>query len=132
MIKTVVATLGRYPVVLMDTITKTAPEDTGAIVVSGSHGGTSSGEFAIAVPLAAVVFSDAGIGKDRAGVLALDMLEARGVPALAVSHTSARIGDAADLWENGVVSVVNPAAATAGMAAGQTVRAALTAFAEGT
>lgn len=131
MIKTVVATLGRYPVVLMDTITKTAPEDTGAIVVSGSHGGTSSGEFAIAVPLAAVVFSDGGIGKDRAGVLALDMLEARGVPALAVSHTSARIGDAADLWDNGLVSVVNPAAAKAGMTVGQTVQAALRGFAAG-
>jgi len=128
MLKAVVATIGGHPVILMDTITKTMPEDAGAIVVSGSHGGSSSGEFAIAVPLTAVFFNDAGIGKDRAGVAALDMLEARGVPGLAVSHLSARIGEAADMWENGVVSVVNPAAARVGVTVGETVQAAARRF----
>jgi len=33
-------------------------DDAGAIVVSGSHGGASAAEFALAVPLAAVFFND--------------------------------------------------------------------------
>ncbi len=128
MLKAAVATVAGHPVILMDTITATRPEDAGAIVVSGSHGGTSSGEFAVAVPLTAVFFNDAGIGKDRAGVAALHMLESRGVPGLAVSHLSARIGEAADMWDNGIVSVVNPAARRIGIVAGDTVQQAVRRF----
>ncbi|MGQ0675374.1 MAG: hypothetical protein ACT4N4_04715 [Rhodospirillales bacterium] len=50
-------------VLLLDSITKIAPADAGAIAVVGSHGGSSSGEFALAVPLHLVVFNDAGVGK---------------------------------------------------------------------
>jgi hypothetical protein len=112
-------------VVLTDTITKVGADDEGALVVSGSHGGTSSGEFALVVPLALAVFNDAGIGKDEAGIAALAMLQARGVPACAVAHTSARIGDALDTWEHGIISRVNEAARSAGLAPGQRLRAVL-------
>ena len=101
------------PVVLVDSITKVDRGDEGAVVISGSHGGRSSGEFALAVPLAAVFFNDAGIGKDEAGIAGLAMLDERGVPACAVGHESGRIGDAADMWGHGVVSRVNAAAAAA-------------------
>ena len=37
-------------VLLMDSITKVAPADAGAIVVSASHGEASSAEFALEVP----------------------------------------------------------------------------------
>ena len=60
-------------VIVMDSITKLTPDDAGAIVVSASHGGVSSGEFALAVPLMAVFFNDAGVGKDNAGIAALEM-----------------------------------------------------------
>jgi hypothetical protein len=113
-------------VIIMDSITKVTPEDEGAIVVCASHGGASSGEFALEVPLKAVVFNDAGVGKDNAGIVALDMLEARGVAGAAVAHTSARIGDSRDMWENGVISHVNAAARALGLAPGAKVRAALT------
>ena len=65
-------------VIVMDSITKVSPEDKDAIVVCASHGGTSSGEFALEVPLKAVIFNDAGVGKDNAGIAALDMLQKRG------------------------------------------------------
>lgn len=97
-------------VVLMDSITQVTPEDAGAIVVAGSHGGTSSAECALAVPLRLVCFNDAGVGKDGAGIRALDLLDAAGVAALAVRHHSARIGDAQDAWQHGVISYVNSAA----------------------
>jgi hypothetical protein len=112
-------------VVVLDSITKLTPDDAGAIVVSASHGGVSSGEFALAYPLAAVFFNDAGVGKDNAGIAALDMLQKAGVAAGTVSHTSARIGDSADMWSNGVISHVNPAALELGLRPGSNLRTML-------
>lgn len=126
MLKTEVARGPGGTVLIMDSITKVAPEDEGAIVVSASHGGASSGEFALEVPLKLVFFNDAGVGKDGAGVAALAMLQMRGVAGGAVAHTSARIGDALDSWEHGVISRVNAAAAANGLAAGQLLGPALT------
>jgi hypothetical protein len=74
MLKTEVARGNSGRVVIMDSITKVTPDDAGAIVVCASHGGSSSEEFALAVPLAAVFFNDAGVGKENAGIAALDML----------------------------------------------------------
>jgi hypothetical protein len=109
-------------VLLVDSITQIEAGDCGAIVVTGSHGGASSGEVASSLPLAAVFFNDAGIGKDEAGVVALQMLQRRGVPAAAVAHTSARIGDAFDAWQHGVVSRLNDAARALGWREGSTVQ----------
>ena len=67
--------------IIMDSISKVTPEDKGAIVVCASRGGASSGEFALEMPLKAVIFNDAGVGKDDAGILALEMLQSRGVAA---------------------------------------------------
>ena len=112
----------RGRVILIDSITQLAAGDEGAIVVSGSHGGTSSGTFALELPLRLVFFNDAGVGKDEAGIAALAMLQARGVAAAAVAHTSARIGDALDAWEHGVISRVNDPAHALGLRSGQSVR----------
>ena len=113
-------------VIVMDSITKLTPEDAGAIVVSASHGGASSGEFALEVPLKAVFFNDAGVGKENAGIVALDMLQARHVAAGTVAHTSARIGDSRDMWEQGVISHVNATARQLGLVPGSSLREALT------
>lgn len=78
----------------------------GAVIVSGSHGGVSAASFVVDHPHRprVVFFNDAGIGKDRAGIAGLSMLEAIGVAACAYSHESARIGEAADGLAHGVVS----------------------------
>lgn len=112
-------------IVIMDSITKVTPDDAGGVVVSASHGGASSGEFALEVPLKAVFFNDAGVGKDSAGIAALAMLQAAAVAAGTVAHTSARIGDAQDMRNHGVISHVNEAARTMGLAEGQLLREAL-------
>jgi hypothetical protein len=109
-------------IVIMDSITSLAPDDAGAIVVSASHGGVSSAEFALAFPLKAVFFNDAGVGKDNAGIAALEMLQEKSVAAGTVSHSSARIGDAADMWNNGVISHVNRAARELGLTPGSSLR----------
>ncbi len=124
--KPVVAVLGRLRVLLLDSITWVEAADAGHIVISGSHGGRSAGEYAILFPLALCCINDAGVGKDRAGIVALDMLEARGTPGLAFSHDSARIGEAQDAWDHGVVSHVNADAAVLGLAVGQSLREEIT------
>jgi hypothetical protein len=112
-------------VIIMDSITKVTPQDRGTYVVSASHGGASSGEFALEVPLAAAFFNDAGVGKDDAGIAALAMLQQRGVAGGTVSHTSARIGDAQDTWSHGVLSHVNECARALGIAPGQRLQEVL-------
>jgi hypothetical protein len=128
MFKAIVAGEGERRVIAVDSITQLTPEDADAIVVSGSHGGSSSGEIALEIPLRAVFFNDAGIGKDSAGIAALEMLQARGVAAGTVAHTSGRIGDAQDIWEHGVISCVNAAARDLGCAPGMSLQVALAAL----
>lgn len=118
-------TAGGCLVWLMDTITQVTAQDAGAVAVSGSHGGTSSGRFALAAPLKLAVFNDAGVGKDEAGIAALAMLQAQGRAAATVAHTSARIGDALETWNHGVISHVNAAAQALGLAPGQALRDAV-------
>jgi hypothetical protein len=57
------------------------------------------------------VFNDAGIGKDGAGIAALPLLQQHGIGAVAVAHDSARIGEAASTWDDGVISALNATAA---------------------
>ena len=116
---------GTATVVLLDSVTEVTLEHAGCVVVTGSHGGTSAGRYALAVRARLYAFNDAGTGKDEAGIAALAMLDAAGQPAVAVAHTSARIGDAADTWEHGIVSHVNAAAVAAGWQPGQSLRAAV-------
>lgn len=122
MLKTEVARGAGKRVLIMGSITQIGPEDEGVLAVSASHGGVSSGEFALEVPLLGAFFNDAGVGKEGAGIAALDMLQARGVAAATVSHLSARIGDCQDTWDHGVVSHVNARARELGIEPGLKLR----------
>lgn len=113
------------PLIVIDSIAALDPAHAGAVAVTGSHGGASAARYALSVPLRGVVFNDAGGGKDGAGTAALALLDEAGVPAAAVSHLSARIGDAADTLASGRVAHVNGAAARAGVRAGQTTQEAV-------
>lgn len=105
-------------VVLIDSITEVQADDAGAIIVTGSHAGMSVVNYTLAYPIRAVFFNDAGVGKDNAGIAALEMLQDKGIPAGTVAHTSARIGDATDTYANGVVSHVNLVAQSLGIDVG--------------
>ena len=96
-------------ITLLDSIALIDSSHAGTIVVTGSHGGRSAAGFVVDVrekPLA-VFFNDAGGGKDNAGKVGLDMLQAIGVAAACYSHMSARIGDAQDGLDNGVLTDLN-------------------------
>ncbi len=104
---------------LVDSITELVPADAGCIAVSGSHGGISSARYALAARPLLSVFNDAGVGKDAAGIAALDFLQQHGLAACAVAHSSACIGQARSTWQHGMVSHANRLAQALGVAVGQ-------------
>ncbi len=123
--KVKVAAYGSRAVVLMDSISYMDASDAGQIVVSGSHGGLSSGRYAVEYPLAACFLNDAGVGKEDAGIAALAMLDDLGRACATYGSDSARIGDSADAWSCGVISHVNRTAQALGFAAGERVADAI-------
>lgn len=124
-----VATATGTSATLVDSISFVTDADAGHIVICASHGGASSGEYAGKYHLGLVVFNDAGVGKEEAGIEALRLLERKGVAACAVSHESARIGDVLDQWQNGIVSHVNRIASSR-IHVGMAVQAAVDSWAD--
>lgn len=112
---------GGIQVLLLDSISEILPEDADRIVIAGSHGSQNVPRYALSVPLKGAVFNDAGIGKDRAGVASFDTLNDAGLPVVAVSHETARIGDARDVYEHGIISVANELAVDLGAKPGMSV-----------
>jgi hypothetical protein len=110
---------------LVDSITEAVGCSAGRVVVSGSHGGVSSGRYALQAAPRLAVFNDAGVGKGGAGIAALAMLQAQGIAACTVAHTSACIGQARSTFDDGVISHLNAAAAAMGLAPGARLRDAL-------
>jgi hypothetical protein len=107
----------RCQLVLLDSIALVNATHAGTVIVSGSHGGLSASHFVTAQthkPFA-VAFNDAGGGKEDAGRVALHELQAVGVLAILYAHTSARIGEAQDGLDNGVVNGLNALALAHGL-----------------
>jgi hypothetical protein len=119
---------GLAPVLIADSITRVGVEAAGAVVVTGSHGGVYAAFVAAKLHVAGAVFSDAGVGRDRAGIAGLDYLAGLGVPAAAVGHDTARIGDGADMMERGIITHANAPAAALGSRPGMPCRAAASAL----
>lgn len=105
---------------VVDSITELKPGvDGGCLAVSGSHGGISAAHYALAARPLLSVFNDAGVGKDDAGIAALDFLQQRGLAACTVSHASARIGEARSTLEDGRISHCNASAHELGLRIGE-------------
>jgi hypothetical protein len=109
------------PCLLADSVTSVAMAGRDRVLVCGSHGGLYAAACALALGVPAAVFNDAGRGREDAGVAGLALLDAHGMPGLAVSHDSARIGDAADSWARGRISACNAAASAFGVRIGMAV-----------
>lgn len=110
---------------VLDSVTQLDAASRGLVACCASHGGVYAAWYAARFGVAGLILHDAGIGRERAGVGGLDWLESRFVPAAAVSHHAARIGDGADLLARGTLSTVNAPATALGLAPGMTVRDAM-------
>ena len=69
----------RRPIVTADSITRVGAEADGAVVVNASHGGVYAAYLAAKLGVAAAIFNDAGVGRDRAGIAGLDYLHELGI-----------------------------------------------------
>ncbi len=114
---------GRRRILLLDSASLVRPEDAGQVVVTGSHGGLIGGDplLALKVDGWAAVFNDAG-RSDGPGTSRLPALDRRGIAAVTVASTSARIGEAASTFQDGIISAVNNLAARRGAQVGEPVR----------
>lgn len=112
-------------IVILDSVTHMDAKHRGAVAFCGSHAGIYAAYYAASKGIAAILLNDAGIGRERAGVAGLDLLQGLGVPAAAISHMSARIGEGRDGVDRGVLSTVNACAAALGLKAGMPCRDAL-------
>jgi hypothetical protein len=110
------------PIVIADSITRVGADATGAVIVNGSHGGVYAGFLAAKLAAAAVIFNDAAVGRDRAGIGGLDYLEDLGIAAATVGHDTARIGDGADMINCGIITHANRLAASLDVQPGQPCR----------
>ena len=109
-------------VLTADSITRIGAEARGAVVINGSHGGIYAAYLAAKLGVAAAVFNNAGVGRDRAGIAGLDYLANLGIPAAAVGHDTARIGDGSDMIARGIITHANPQAAELGCQSGMACR----------
>ncbi len=100
----------------VDSASLVRPEDTGAIALTGSHGGLLGGrpETAIKAAVFAAVYNDADRGADDAGISRLPALDQRGIAGATVSAWSARIGDGLSTYRDGFVTAINNRAAARG------------------
>lgn len=110
---------------LVDSVAELTPADAGCVAVTASHGGVSAGRYALAVQPALTVFNDAGVGLRQAGIAALPLMQAAGLAACTVAHTSACIGEAHSTWDTGIVSFANEAALAWGIRIGQPLHSQL-------
>jgi hypothetical protein len=116
---------GSVKTVIMDSISYVTEANQSDIIISGSHGGTSSAGYAIDVAAGAIFFNDAGCGKNNAGVKGLELLQQHSIIAVAVDHRTAEIANGADTYDHGIITHVNTSASQAGMYAGMHVRDAV-------
>lgn len=101
-----------------DSVTTLDAQVHGQVVVAASHGGVYAVHLALGAGIAALIVSDGGVGRERAGIAGLDFAQALGVPCAAIDHGSARIGDGADCATRGRISFANAQALERGVRVG--------------
>ncbi len=88
------------------------------VFVTATHCGETMARYTLAVRPKGIIANDAGLSKDRSGVIGLTMLEREGIPAAAVAALSARIGDELSSYNDGIISEVNAPATRKGVRPG--------------
>lgn len=88
------------------------------VICSGANSRRVFADGVLRMAAKGAIANDAGIAKNDTAVEGVKLLGERGVPAAAVATLSARLGEGMSTWNDGVISVVNPAAAARGVKPG--------------
>lgn len=118
-------------VVLLGSVSFADESNRRDVLCAGSHGGRVNARNLLSVRPRGAVFNDGGMAKDHSGVSGLPVLDAAGIPAVAVDGMSARIGDPLSTYETGIISALNQAAKALGVRIGQPAREAAQLMLEG-
>ena len=94
------------------------------VICSGANSSRVFSDGVLRMAAKGAIANDAGIAKNDTAVEGVKLLGERGVPAASVSTLSARLGEGLSTWNDGIISVVNPAAAARGVKVGMTAKAA--------
>ncbi|MBT3915084.1 MAG: hypothetical protein HN731_03630 [Rhodospirillaceae bacterium] len=110
----------------LDTMPLITAEDSGQIVITGSHGGlVGGGDPANAtrgIAVKAAIFHDAGMCPDNSSTSRLPALDQLAIPAATVGAMSARISDAISMFDTGELSMVNKTAQELGANIGMSAK----------
>lgn len=120
----VVKQFNEYRLIIANSATSIDVSNAKDVVVDGSHSGRNVGEMMAWAGVIGRIGNDAGIGREGAGIAGLRILEKVGIPAAAVSATSALIGNGTSTYEEGIVSSVNEIAKSLGITIGMTAKEA--------
>jgi uncharacterized protein YunC (DUF1805 family) len=111
-------------IIIADSATSLDANNKNDVVVDGSHCGINVGEMMLQAGARGMIGNDAGIGLEKAGIAGLKLLEENGIPAAAVSCTSAEIGRGTSTYAEGKISTVNEVAKRLGIAVGMSAKEA--------
>ncbi len=90
-----------------------------------SHSGIVMAKYTLPVHPKLIFANDAGIAKDSSGVAGLNILNDKGIAAVAVAAMSAEIGSPTSTYREGICSVVNKKAQAMGIRSEMTVKEAI-------
>jgi hypothetical protein len=94
------------------------------VICSGANSSRVMSDGVLRMGAKGAIANDAGIAKNNSAVEGVMLLGERGVPAASVSTLSARLAEGLSTWNDGIISVVNPAASTRGVKIGMTAKEA--------
>jgi hypothetical protein len=94
------------------------------VICSGANSSRVFSDGVLRIAAKGAIANDAGIAKNNTGVEGVKLLGERGIPAAAAATMSARLGEGLSTWNEGVISVVNPVAATRGVKVGMSAKEA--------
>ena len=107
-------------VIVIDSAVQMGPDETGRVLVVGSHGSELTARYVAQYLPFGVILNDAGKGKNNAGISGLSILNSMDILGATVDCMTARIGEGHDNYNSGIISAVNDKAKAAGVQVGMT------------
>lgn len=121
--RVMVESSGGHAIVCTDSIAFALPEDRGRnVLCTGGHTGRSAVPYLRAARPLGFICSDGGGGRNRSGVVGLEIVEPDGLAGAAVDARTARMGDGLSTYQDGMISAVNGPARDRGVVVGMRAR----------
>ena len=105
-------------VITMNSATQVGPDESGQIVIAGSHGSDFVARLVSRYVPFGIILNDAGKGKENQGISGMPVLDAVNILGATVDCMTAHIGEGDDSYRSGIISAANDLAKAAGVRVG--------------